>query len=285
MPLSSGIVGGRTATVEAEADARWLMAYAAGLRDFNPRYMDTDANKVVAHPVFPVCLEWPANLTVTRIEAFKSMTAAEGARGVHSTHDLHLFQAIRAGDKLRTEGRYVEVREIRPGASSVLRLDTFNKETGDLVARTYQGGIHRGVAVVDGDRSEESVPALPAPVPLDAAATQSIDVPEGAAHVYTECARIWNPIHSDRAVALRAGLPDIILHGTATLALAVTRIVDDYADGDPARIRRLGGRFAAMVLMPSMLELKTQQVDDVISFAVMNGDGATAIRDGFVCLE
>ena len=80
-------------------------------------------------------------------------------------------------------------------------------------------------------------------------------------------------------------MPHIIHHGTATLALAVTRIVDDDADGDPARIRRLGGRFAAMVLMPSMLELKTQQVDDVISFAVMNGDGATAIRDGFVCLE
>src|SRR4029077_6419959 len=43
------------------------------------------------------------------------------------------------------------------------------------------------------------------------------------AHVYTECARIWNPIHTDRAVARAAGLPDIILHGTATLALAVSR--------------------------------------------------------------
>ena len=27
--------------------------------------------------------------------------------------------------------------------------------------------------------------------------------------MYTECARIWNPIHTDRAVALAAGLPDI----------------------------------------------------------------------------
>ena len=43
-----------------------------------------------------------------------------------------------------------------------------------------------------------------------------------AAHVYTEGARIWNPIHTDAAVAARAGLPGIILHGTATLALAVS---------------------------------------------------------------
>ena len=36
-----------------------------------------------------------------------------------------------------------------------------------------------------------------------------------AAHVYTECARIWNPVHTDTAVADRAGLPGLILHGTA----------------------------------------------------------------------
>src|SRR5215831_17990681 len=45
------------------------------------------------------------------------------------------------------------------------------------------------------------------------------------AHVYSECARIWNAIHTDRAAALAAGLPDIILHGTATLALAVSAVL------------------------------------------------------------
>ena len=45
-----------------------------------------------------------------------------------------------------------------------------------------------------------------------------VPIGAGAAHVYTECARIWNPIHTDTAVTAKAGLPGIILHGTATLA-------------------------------------------------------------------
>ena len=67
-------------------------------------------------------------------------------------------------------------------------------------------------------------------------------------HVYTECARIWNPIHTERDVALRAGLPDIILHGTATWALAGREVLRAYGDGDPARLKRLHGRFTAMVI-------------------------------------
>ena len=52
-----------------------------------------------------------------------------------------------------------------------------------------------------------------------------VDVPANLALVYTECARIWNPIHTDLAVARGAGLAAPILHGTATLALAVSRAV------------------------------------------------------------
>ena len=44
------------------------------------------------------------------------------------------------------------------------------------------------------------------------------------AHVYTECARIWNPIHTDIAVARGGRAARLILHGTATLALAVSRV-------------------------------------------------------------
>ena len=108
----------------------------------------------------------------------------------------------------------------------------------------------------------------------------------GAAHVYSECARIWNPIHTDRAVALAAGLPDIILHGTATMVLAVSQIVRLVLGGDAARVRRLGGRFSAMVLMPSVLELIIHGVQDgVVSFAVMTEDGPPAFSGGFLCFE
>ena len=76
----------------------------------------------------------------------------------------------------------------------------------------------------------------PPPLPtadFDAASDPLTVVPlpvsQVEAHLYSECARIWNPIHTDRAAALAAGLPDIILHGTATLAKAVSWIIDEYA--------------------------------------------------------
>ena len=279
------MVGTRTRALTQDVDARWLMAYAASLQDLNPMYMDTAMDTVIAHPVFPVCLEWPVILAGPETTGIKSPTAEENARAVHAAHDLHIHRPIRAGDRLVTQGTIVNVRQGRAGAVSTSRLDTTDERSGELVVRTYQTGIFRDVAVEGGDRSCEDTPGLPElPTPGDAR-TLEIDVPAGAAHRYTECARIWNPIHTDRSAALAAGLPDIILHGTATLALAVSRIVDTYADGDPTRVRRLGCRFTAMVLMPSTLRLESTRSGSVVSYQVRTDQGEPAISSGYVCLD
>lgn len=94
-----------------------------------------------------------------------------------------------------------------------------------------------------------------------------------------------NPIHTDPVAAKRAGLPEIILHGTATHALGVTRVVDLYAGGDPTLVRRISGRFGGMVLMPSTVVIATREVGNgVIQLAVRSATGAPAVRDGFVVL-
>ncbi|MGI9327530.1 MAG: FAS1-like dehydratase domain-containing protein, partial [Pseudomonadales bacterium] len=245
MPLSSASVGTCTESFVHDVDARWLMAYAAGLNDLNPRYMDTTAGAVCAHPLFPVCLEWPAILASRSPSEADGPTPEEAARGVHAAHDLTLHRPIRAGDRLQTTATVVAVQQIKPGAAQTLRLDTVDLNSGELVAQTYQLSISRGVEVIGGDRTTEAVPGWPTTPGTAAgdAEAHSISVSAGAAHIYTECARIWNPIHTDRAVALNAGLPGIILHGTATLALAVSRMVNEYAGAQPRRVRRIGGRF------------------------------------------
>ena len=285
MPLHSDLVGARTDALTHDVDARWLMAYAAALGDFNPLYVDTEANTVVAHPVFPVCVEWPVNLLRPQGSGAPLPNLEESARAVHGAHDLHLHRPIAAGEKLTTQATVVAVRASRAGAVSITRLDTNDAISGELVARTYQSALYRGVAVEGADQSSEEVPALPELAKVDGARCHEIDVPEGAAHTYTECARIWNPIHTDRAVALAAGLPDIILHGTATLARAVTHVVNAYADGLPMRVTRLGCRFSAMVLMPSTLTLESRVDGNVISYQVRTAADELALSEGFVCLD
>ena len=154
------------------------------------------------------------------------------------------------------------------------------------VSRTYQLSISRGVDVLDEGDSLEKPPATPGLDGLDGIEKRlRIPIATGAAHTYTECARIWNPIHTDRRFALAAGLPDIILHGTATLALAVSRIVEEVV-GNPARVRRIGGRFSAMVMMPCVLTLVIHgRQPGMVGFSVLTDDGDIAFSNGFLCFD
>jgi acyl dehydratase len=285
MPLDTSIVGQRTTPIEHRVDARWIMAYAAGLGDPNPRMMDTASHSpVVAHPVFPVCVEWPVVLATGRLPGSETVTPDERARGVHAAHDLHIHRPIRAGDVLNTVGEVVGLEERKPGAAQMTRMETRDAK-GELVCTTWQLGITRGVGISGPARWSVEPPALPTDAGTEPCDIEiSLTVRPGAAHIYTECAHIWNPIHSDRAVALAAGLPDIILHGTATLALAVSGVVDEILGGDIARVCRLGGRFSAMVPVPDRLLLQIyRRGEESVRFRVRNGADQEAITQGFLC--
>lgn len=282
MPMSSAQVGRSSKRFHAVAEPRWLMSYAAGLGDTSPAYFDTTGD-IQAHPVFPVCPEWPVILDARNIEGAASLSLEESQRGVHATHDVVLHRPVRAGEALYTTATVVAVQARKPGAYQVTRLET-KAEDGAPIVTTYNGGIFRAVAVTGEDRVEDQAPAVPRPTEADAR-DEDVEIPvsAGLAHVYTECARIWNPIHTDRAVALSAGLPDIILHGTATLALAISALVERELDGDPTRVHRYGCRFAAMVRMPSSITLRIHAAADGVAwFSVLNAEGDPAIDQGYL---
>ena len=124
------------------------------------------------------------------------------------------------------------------------KLETID-ESGKPVCTSMYGSIYRGVEVIGDDKPLTGHTDLPRPreFPKQPHAQAKVHVPGGLAHTYTECAQIWNPIHTDIKVARDAGLPELILHGTATLALAVSRIVHSEAGGDPITCRAHHGAF------------------------------------------
>ncbi len=292
MPLDSALVGTMGEPVLHAIDARWLMAYAAGLGDTLPCYLDTlRPEGIISHPLFPVCCEWPALLAMRGRAVATALTADEHLRAVHATHDLVIHRSVRPGDQLTTRATIVGVERRKPGAYQVTRLDTTDA-TGALVCSTWQGGLYREVDVAGPDRPASDLPSVPhtKAVHNGVRAESPLPISALAAHVYTECARIWNPVHTDTAVAARAGLPGLILHGTATLALAVSQVVEIEANNDPQRIRRIAGRFGAMVLMPSEITIRilSREVTaegDVVYFEVRNDKGQPAVRDGLMVLQ
>jgi len=289
MPLSSAIVGAASKPVATKIDSRWTMAYAAALGDALPCYLDTTREAgVIAHPMFPVCFEWPLILNMRHEIGNVGLTTEEALRGVHATHDVVLHRPIRADEDLTSQLTVAGVERRKPGAFMVARIDTTD-DSGIPVCTTWYGTLYRDVAVEGADFPAKIMPLPPPPLiaegePLDEA---EIDIPAGMAHVYTECARIFNPIHTDAAVARAAGLPEIILHGTATLAVAVSRIVEFESTKHPERVARIAGRFGAMVSMPSILTVRVIARDSApdgtsIFFEALNHQGKLAIRDGVV---
>ena len=290
MAIPNSLVGLQVDPMEHRVDERWTMAYAASIRDDSPRYFDTTRpDGVVAHPVFAVCPEWPVIVSSRAASEAAGVSPAEVLTSVHATHDTVIHRLIRPGDVLTTSLEFVGLVTKKPGAMSAIRLRTVDAD-GLPVATTTQNGIYLGCEV-DGDDIPDPDP--PPALSVERAGTpaeRAIDILAGDAHSYTECARIWNPIHTDRSVALASRLPDIILHGTANLAHGVSTAVDLRADGDPRRVRRIVGRFAAMVRMPSTMTVRVWPavaLDDetsAVPFEVLNGDGDTAVRDGIVVL-
>lgn len=291
MPLRPDSIGSAGEAYVHEIDARWAMSYAAGIGDTLPCYLDTlRPEGVIAHPLFPVCVEWPVIVAMRTHPVNTSLTQKEYVRAVHATHDTVLHRPIRPGDRLTTQATIVGLEQRKPGAYQIMHLDTTDAK-GALVSSTWQGAVYRGVEVDGPDRPAEGLPAAILPHNSNGPIRAEVRVPIAthAAHVYTECARIWNPVHTDAAVAAAAGLPAIILHGTATLAMGVSRVIELEADNQPERVKRIACRFGAMVLMPSEVRVRILAREatpdgDAVHFEVRTEDGGPAVRDGLVVL-
>ena len=156
-----------------------------------------------------------------------------------------------------------------------------------LVATMDEGAIARGARTDGPDVSLAGAPPLPVPAgPQVSGWSATILVSREAPHVYTECADIWNPIHTERRIALAAGLPDIILQGSATMAIAARELVNRVASGDPSRLARLAGQFRAMVVPGEEFRVVCDGVGPdeaggkVALFEVLNVRGEPAVKYG-----
>jgi len=277
--LSSALVGEAAGPLEQPIDARWVMAYSAGLGETDARYYDTTAaGGPWVHPLFPVCYEWPVSRSLRSLAPLET----HQARLVHAQHDLVLHQPLRAGETLATSARIALAVQRPPGAFVVFRFEATDAQ-GKAVTTSDFGVLYRGVALDGPPRSVATIEDPP-PHAGTLAKIGEIEVAATAAHVYTECARIWNPIHTDLAYARAAGLPGIILHGTATLALTVSKLLAHYGV-EPRAVRRVRCRFSGMVLMPATLEVHAAREGAMLAVETRDVRGVPLITRGEVLLH
>jgi acyl dehydratase len=285
MPLQSSALGTSAGYVDVTYDARWTMGYSAGVPDERPELYATDApNGVLVHPLFPVAPEWA--LIISGQAHHGGLEPDEARRGIHVGHDLVLHRPLRADEQVRLAATFSAVGRRRAGATQEL-LFTATDTDGSIVWRTRMTSLLLGVELVGEPTSVPlDWPATPERPTGDApVAVVSSEVSTVAAHVYSECARIWNPIHTDVVAARRAGLAEPILHGTATLARSVS-LACGLADVSLDRVQRVMGGFSAPVPLGSSFQVRLLAVDDDhLWFDAVLADGTAVLRDGLLGLR
>ena len=275
-------VGRYTVANSFNVDARSITAFASGVGDFNECYMD-DAREggLIGHPGMVFSFQWNSRFTPDMEYDLQLVR-----RGVHAWVDVRFERPIREGDVITSQGRSIAVRQLEPGVLSSQRF-TMRDSAGEVMAVMDTGGITRGARLDGPDQELEPAPPLPQPTANGAQPLWSAELPidPQAPHIYTECADIWNPIHTERRVALAAGLPDIILHGSANIAIALREVINRSFDADPTRLCRFAGQFRGMVfpgrpVTVRALESRQEDGETTIFFEMLNHAGQPAIANG-----
>ncbi len=273
MPFNAALVGTTWGPLDWPVTPRRALAFRAVLAPDDAAGLDDAAGPLEMLPMQVVAPEWVLALE-SRADPAQTLSADEARRGVHAAQDTRFLRPVLAGETLTVTAQLISVRSSRAGAVAVTVYES--RVGGELVAVSTSVSVLRGVAV-EGDETataeDEAWPAFTSPT----GEPTLIATPRGFPHLYSECAEIWNPIHTERAVAIAAGLPDILIHGTALWALAGLR-----AAPTGARITRLAARFRSPAWAGEAMRLTAgAAVGAATPFQLTAPDGRL-LTEGFV---
>jgi acyl dehydratase len=267
-----------------------IMNYAAAIGDENPLYFNDEGKTIIAPPMFAVATTWPISGNILEFLEDKSFPTEVLKTQVHYTEHLILHRPIYAGENISIQGSIAAIIKHHAGAVIVNRYNAFDK-TGEPIFTEYIGGMMRGVQCTGDNRGQENLPAIPEPIVQDQPIWEKqIYIDRMRPYIYEGCTGISFPIHTSINFAKSVGLPDIIFHGTATLALAVREITNLEADKNPMMIKEISCRFTGMVIPGTNIKVsldgKAERGNGKdLFFKVYNDQNQRAISNGYVRIE
>lgn len=272
MAFNAALVGTRWGPLDWTVTPRRVLAFRGVLAPDDAAGLDDAAGPLEMLPMQVVAPEWVLALE-SRAHPAQTLTAEERLRGVHASQDTHFLRPVLAGETLTVTAELTGVRASRAGA---VATTVYESRVGDeRVAVSTSISVMRGVAV-DGPDSPAEPDVFDGPFE-PAGDPSPIATPRAFPHLYSECAEIWNPIHTERAVALAAGLPGILIHGTALWALAGLR-----AAPPGARITRLAARFRSPAWAGEDMLLRKSRAEGARTGFQLTAPDGRLLTEGFV---
>ncbi len=263
-----GVVGVDPATIHS---------YAAATNDLADAYYGPDA---IAPPMLHVRLMRDLLFGIMEDPGL----GLDMLRLLHGEHDVTFHRPLRPGDLVHLRARLTHLEQKEKGLVVEARMFGFVEGTAAVEARTLFFIRGQRVAEVGrGRRAPGPDRSMPDRAP-DAALPWVVDPDQS--HRYAEASLDRNPIHVDPAVAQAAGLPDVILHGLCTMAMAGAGIVRSECHHQPAALKRLAVRWTRPVFNGSRLQTRIWRTSEQERrFEVVQDDGQPVITHGLAELR
>jgi acyl dehydratase len=91
-----------------------------------------------------------------------------------------------------------------------------------------------------------------------------------------------NPIHTQPAIAKRAGFDAPIMHGLGTYGMACRAVLTTYCAGDPSSIRSFDARFSSPVVPGETLAIEMWRLEEGVAFQAKAVERDTLVlKNGF----
>ncbi|MEU4397276.1 MaoC family dehydratase [Micromonospora orduensis] len=193
----------------------------------------------------------------------------------HAEQSLVLHRELPAAGTARTTAAVTSVYD--QGSGALVRVVSRIRDAQDRPLATATAGFFViGAGGFGGVRAPTPAqPALAGPPDHEI----SYPVPADQALLY-RLSGDRNPLHSDPAVAGRAGLPRPLLHGLCTYGYAGRALLHTVAGSDPARLRRVDARFTAPMYPGDTLTIRIWRRRHGAAFQAVDGAGRLVLSRG-----
>ncbi len=251
-----------------------LIAYAQATNDDIPQHASGD----LASPVFNV------------VPPFEGLFPLIGQivpnevlmRVVHGMQDFRFHQPVTPGMTLKVRGAGVGVQAKSSGTTLVVKSETRDAETDELVCEQLMTSFFRGViaeASAGAGPDDHTFPQELRGADPIAVVEQTFDADQ--TFRYSPASGDPMPIHLDDAFAKSVGLPGIIIHGLCTMAFTSVAALKTASPDDPTRLKRLAVRFNRPALPEQTITTSLyRHGPDAVVFETVADNGDVIIKDG-----
>lgn len=283
-------VGLATTPETVQITPRDLMNFAAGALSERPAYYDdTDPAGIASFPTFCSRISWQAVRRLWQLLIDHGCAPQIMQQQVHYRTEIENHRDFKAGESVSVTARLTGIAAHRAGSMLSAEVSMTGGD-GQPVA------VERSAVLLRGIQSDAPQPAapVPAPAPPPAPGADHLDLTFAISpihpYLYDGCSGIHFPIHSSAAVARAAGLPGIILQGSASLALCVDRIMQ-WRLGPRARgaVPKLAAQYGAYLRPGAQVRLrasagaKSSAMTDV-NFALFDEDKQEVVKNGQITI-